>query len=101
MCIHKVIPKCQSTRFHTAKFLVMLIAIIIIVVLFIVVIIFWLWNVPPLAEVVENGTYSDYCACPLWGEANFAVEDRKPTFHLPNSSLHNISCMFVCSKENS
>ena len=58
MCIHKVIPKCQSTRFHTAKFLVMLIAIIIII-LFIVVIIFWLWNVPPLAEVVENGTYSE------------------------------------------
>ena len=30
-------------------------------------------------------------------EAYLAVEDMKPTFHLPNSSLHNISCMFVCS----
>ena len=100
MCIHKVIPKCQSSRFHTAKFIVMLIAIIIIMV--IVIIPSWLWNVPPLAEVVENGTYSDDdCDCPLWGEAYFAVEDMKPTFHLPNSSLHNISCMFVCSKENS
>ncbi|CAL8383900.1 unnamed protein product [Arctogadus glacialis] len=38
--------KCQSTRFHTAKFIVMLIAIIIIII------IVWLWNVPPLAEVV-------------------------------------------------
>ena len=43
-CVFKVIPKCLSTRYHTAKFLVMLIAIIIIIV--------WLWNVPPLAEVV-------------------------------------------------
>ena len=39
-CVFKVIPKCQSTRFHTAKFIVMLIAIIIVViVLFIVVVI--------------------------------------------------------------
>ncbi|CAL8338800.1 unnamed protein product [Boreogadus saida] len=44
----KVIPKCLSTRFHTAKFLVMLIAIIIIII-----IIVWLWNVPPLAESIE------------------------------------------------
>ena len=60
-CVFKVIPKCQSTRFHTAKFIVMLIAIIIIIIivviiLFIVVIIIiiivWLWNIPPLAEVV-------------------------------------------------
>ncbi|CAB1437297.1 unnamed protein product, partial [Pleuronectes platessa] len=50
-----VIPKCQSTRFHTAKFIVMLSSAIIIIigviVLFIVIIV-WLWNVPPLAEVV-------------------------------------------------
>ncbi|CAL8294004.1 unnamed protein product [Boreogadus saida] len=39
---------------------------------------------------MAHRTYSDYCACPLWGEAYFAVEDMKPTFHLPNSSLHNI-----------
>ncbi|CAL8334144.1 unnamed protein product [Arctogadus glacialis] len=45
-CVFKVIAKCLSTRFHTAKFLVMLIAIIIIII------IVWLWNVPPLAEVV-------------------------------------------------
>ncbi|CAL8366465.1 unnamed protein product [Boreogadus saida] len=37
-----VIPKCLSTRFHTAKFLVMLIAIIIIIIIIIIV---WLWNV--------------------------------------------------------
>ena len=47
-CVFKVIPKCQSTRLHTAKFIVMLIAIIIIIIIIIV----WLWNVPPLAEVV-------------------------------------------------
>ena len=49
-CVFKVIPKCLSTRFHTAKFIVMLIAIIIIII--IIIIIVWLWNVPPLAEVV-------------------------------------------------
>ncbi|CAB1434484.1 unnamed protein product [Pleuronectes platessa] len=43
-----------STRFHTAKFIVMLSSAIIIIigviVLFIVIIV-WLWNVPPLAEL--------------------------------------------------
>jgi hypothetical protein len=44
MCIHKVIPKSQSTRFHTAKFIVMLIAInIVVIVLFIIAVIIIVW----------------------------------------------------------
>ena len=80
VCIHKVIPKCQSILFHRAKFSII-----------------WLWNVPLLAKVVERGTYSDDCTCPVWAKAYFAVQDMKTTFHLPNSSLHNTSCISVCS----
>lgn len=97
VCIRKVIPKCQSILFHTAKFSIMVIAIFIVVI-FILILIIWLWNVPLLAKVVEKCTYSDDCTCPLWAEAYFAVQDMKTTFHLPNSSLHNTLCIFVCSK---
>ena len=45
---------------------------------------------------MENAAYSDHCSCPLWAEAYFAMQDMKSTFHLPNSSLHNILCIFVC-----